>query len=126
MSRLSYSFQQVRDPNSNSALPNSPRHLAKFNFSAPLMKEKVFAGMDVFFMGERKTLAGRFTGSNSLVNLVLTSQKLFKGFDVSAGVYNVLGTRYADPASVEHRQDVLWQDGRSVRVRISYRLNFAR
>jgi hypothetical protein len=37
--------------------------------------------------------------------------------DLSATVYNVFGTRYGDPVDANYVQDIIRQDGRSVRVK---------
>src|SRR5712692_4921679 len=43
------------------------------------------------------------------------------GFDLSAGLYNLFDKRYADSGGVEHVQTSIPQDGRSFRVKLTYR-----
>jgi len=126
MGRVSYAYQSAQNGLTGSKLTNSPNHLAKINFSAPLIPKRLFAGFETQFMSSRLTLRGPAADGLLLSNLVLSSQNLFKDFDVSAGVYNVFDQKYGDPASGEHRQDLIWQDGRSVRFKLSYRLSFGR
>jgi iron complex outermembrane receptor protein len=56
-----------------------------------------------------------------VVNLTLFSQKLIKNLEFSASVYNVLDRHYGDPASSFHVQDIIGQDGRSFRLKLTYR-----
>jgi outer membrane receptor for ferrienterochelin and colicins len=59
------------------------------------------------------------------VNLTLFSQNLIKGLELSATIYNLLDTRYDDPATQgqgrTHLQDLIEQDGRTFRVKLTYR-----
>jgi len=71
-------------------------------------------------MSNRKTLAGRHTPGFFLTNVTLFSQHLVKGLEISASVYNLFDTHYGDPGAEEHRQDVIPQDGRSFRFKLTY------
>ena len=115
-------------------MPDSPNHLVKFNLSVPLLKDKIFAGVEFLFASNRQTLhnttdasgqpitvQGGDATSYGLVNLTLFSQNLIKHLDFSASVYNVLDRKYGDPASRFHLQDILEQDGRSFRLKLTYR-----
>ena len=119
--RASYAWQITRDQVTNEELENSPRHLAKLNYSVPLSGEALRAGAELQFTGSRKTLAGSTTGGFVIANLTLLSQELAQGVDLSATVYNLFNRHYADPARPEHVQEVIQQDGRSVRLKASYR-----
>ena len=44
-----------------------------------------------------------------------------KGLEVSLSVHNLLDARYAHPGSRNNWQNAIEQDGRSVRVKLSYR-----
>jgi iron complex outermembrane receptor protein len=41
--------------------------------------------------------------------------------EVSAGAYNLLDTRYEYPGAGDHLQDAIGQDGRSLRLKLTYR-----
>ena len=60
-------------------------------------------------------------GDYGIVNLTLFSQNLVKGLELSGGVYNLLDREYEDPATPRHKQDVIEQDGRAFRVKLTYR-----
>jgi iron complex outermembrane receptor protein len=71
-------------------------------------------------MSERKTLANRHIPGFFLTNFTLFNQNVLKGLEISASVYNLFDTRYGDPGGEEHRQDVIPQDGRSFRIKLTY------
>jgi iron complex outermembrane receptor protein len=121
LSRLSYTYQRTEDEQTGQVLTDSPQHLAKFNLSFPLLRDLLFGGVEVQYVSERKLRTGKELDGFVLTNLTLFSLNLpVKGFEISATVYNVLGTRYADPASEEHRQPAIEQDGRSFRFKLQY------
>jgi len=101
-------------------LTNSPLYNVKFNLLAPLFQDKLFVGPELLYMSNRKTLAGRHTSGFFLANVTLFSQHLLKGLEISASVYNLFNTHYGDPGAEEHKQDVIPQDGRSFRFKLTY------
>lgn len=117
--RASYSRQRAQDAG-GARLTNSPRHLAKLNATTPLPGGWLRAGAELQYTGPRRTLAGE-TGGFWLGNLNLTADRLAPGLEMSLGVYNIFDRRYADPAGTEHVQDAIWQDGRSIRLKLVYR-----
>lgn len=129
--RTSYSWQEAQDADTGARLANSPRHLAKLNFSAPLVHDTLRAGLELQYVGARKTLQGMTLGGRVrngadandylLTNLTLTSDKLLPGLDISASIYNLFDTRYQDPASDEHEMDVIRQNGRQLRLKLTFR-----
>ena len=119
--RASYAWQLSRDQGSGVELANSPRHLAKLNYSVPMLDNALRTGAELQYTGSRKTLAGGSAGGHAVANLTLTSQKLAHGLELSASIYNLFDRRYADPARPEHTQDVIPQDGRNFRFKLSYR-----
>ena len=119
--RVSYSFTKTKNLETGEPLTNAPKHLAKFNLIFPLMKDKIFLGMEEQYTGSRKTLAGREAKAFFLTNLTLFSQNLLKGLEASASVYNLFNRKYSDPGSSEHLQDLLKQDGQSFRFKLTYR-----
>lgn len=119
--RVSYAWQITRDQDTGTELENSPHHLAKLNYSMPLLGNALRAGVEMQHTSSRKTLAGGKAGGYTIANLTLLSQKLIKGLDVSASVYNLFDKQYADPGRPEHVEDLIWQDGRSFRLKASYR-----
>jgi iron complex outermembrane receptor protein len=119
--RVSYSFTETKDSETGEVLTNSPKHLAKLNLIFPLMRDKIFLGMEEQFTGNRKTLAGEKADAFFITNLNLFSQNLIKGLEISASVYNLFNRKYSDPGGIEHLQDLLKQDGQTFRFKLTYR-----
>ena len=128
-SRLSYSLQRTED-SSKQNLPDSPEHLVKMNVSVPVYKQKIFASLEYQYTSSRRTLFTTSTGETmngmnaggfETVNFTLFSRELIKNLEFSGSVYNLFDTRYGDPSSPFHLQDIIEQDGRSFRLKLTYR-----
>jgi outer membrane receptor for ferrienterochelin and colicins len=128
--RASYTYQHVENDSTSQGFTDSPLHMFKFNLSMPLVKEKLFASLEYQYMTSRETVytsasgltvAGADTDGFGVLNLTLFSQNLLKNLEASASVYNVLDQSYADPSTRFHLQDQLPREGRSFRIKISYR-----
>lgn len=119
--RLSYTYQDAKDKDTDRSLVNSPKYMAKLNVIAPLWQDKVFSGLEMQYMGSRKTLNGTKTGGSLLTNLTLFSQNILKGLEVSFSVYNLFDKKYSYPASNEHYPiNTIEQDGRTFRFKVTY------
>ena len=119
-SRISYTYQEARDVDRDETITNSPKHLAKFNLTIPLLQQKIFGSAEVQYLSDRKTLLNNTVGSFFLTNLTLFSKNILKGLELSASVYNLLDKKYHDSGAAEHLQDAIEQDGRTVRVKLTY------
>ncbi len=118
--RISYAFVTTEDKQTGKTLTNSPEHQAKLNLSLPLFQDKLFLGTEFHYMSPRKTLAGKETDDVVVTNVTLFGHNLLKNLDVSASVYNLFDQKFGDPGSLEHREDVIFQDGISFRVKLTY------
>jgi iron complex outermembrane receptor protein len=119
--RLSYSYNTTGNPTEGLQLTNSPRHLAKANVTAPLIRQKLFAGLEAQFNGPRPTLAGPAAASYQVFNATLLAHLRNGHMDLSISAYNLLDKKYYDPAPVGFTQNQLQQDGRSVRAKVTVR-----
>ncbi|MBI5386748.1 MAG: TonB-dependent receptor [Verrucomicrobia bacterium] len=120
--RLSYTYAQATDRDTGGLLSNSPRHVGKFNLAVPLYRDKVFAGLELQALSRRWNDTRDTTTPGFLVaNLTLFSHELAKGLEVSASVYNLFDKRYRDPVGPDFTQDFIEQDGRTFRVKLTYR-----
>jgi iron complex outermembrane receptor protein len=132
--RLSYTLQRTESQSAQFDLPDSPEHLFKLNLSVPLYRDKVFAGAEFQYMSERDslhnmtglggqpvTVQGRTAAGYGTVNLTLFSRELVKNLEISASLYNLFDQKYSDPATRFHLQDTLERDGRTFRVKATYR-----
>lgn len=120
--RASYSYQRSRDEQADRELENSPRHLAKFNLIAPILRERVFAGAEAQYTSSRRTVQGGKTSGFWLANLTVYTPRLWDRLDLSASLYNLFDRRYGDPGSAEHLQEVIEQDGLTFRIKATLKL----
>ncbi len=119
--RASYTFQDSHRVGADTPLTNSPKHLVQLNLTSPVLRRAAQAGFELQYLSARRTLSGREVGSVVVPNFTFTTRKLPKNLVLSASVYNLFDRQYGDPGSEEHRQDAIVQNGRSVRVKLSYR-----
>jgi len=118
---LSFSLEEAKDLRIPGPLTNSPHVLAQANLSVPLFGKKVYASMDAQYVSKRRTEAGDYAGAYWLPNFTLYSKKVLKGWEVSASLYNAFNRFYGDPASVAHPEDIIFQNGRNFRLKVTYR-----
>lgn len=127
--RISYTLQQTEKAGNSQRLPDSPNHLIKCNVSVPLIREKLFAGLEFQYTSSRRSVftatdASTVSGSDApgygIVNFTLFSQNLLPNLDASASIYNLFDRKYSDPSSRFHQQDLLGRDGRSFRLKLTY------
>jgi outer membrane cobalamin receptor len=107
---------------SGADVANSPEVLGKVNFSSPLPIRGVRLAYELDYDSSRLTLDGASLGGYVLSNVILSTDSLAKGLELSLGVDDLFNKQYAQPASSVHWQDSLVQDGRSVRVDVHYAL----
>ena len=116
----SYTFARTENAQTGLSLTNSPRHQAKLNISFPIAPRRVFAGFDLQYLSSRLTLQGAQAPGFVTSNVTLFGKRLYKGAALSLSVYNFLNEKYADPCAEEHLQDMIRQDGRSLRLKFTY------
>lgn len=118
---VSYTFQKTENKQTGNILPNSAKHLAKLNMDVPLLKDRIYLGVEEQYTSKRKNVSGTYTDGFFITNLTLFSRNILKNLEVSAGVYNLFDEKYSDPASEEHKQKNIEQDGRTFRLKLTYK-----
>lgn len=118
--RASYTIQETENTSTGEDLVNSPEYLAKFNIVIPVIKRKLFLSGEEQYISRRKTLDRKFAEDFFVTNMTLYSHNIFKTLEVSGGVFNLFNKEYEDPAGEEHTQDIIEQDGRTFRIKITY------
>lgn len=121
LARASYSTQRAEDRATGDELTNSPRGLAKLQFRAPLIPDRLFAGAEVQYVGSVRAVQSGRVDDYWVTNLTLLSRELLPGLELSGGVYNVFDQAFAITGFQEHRQRLIPQNGRSFRVKLTYR-----
>jgi len=124
-SRLSYSYVNSEDDATGETLVDSPKHLAKLHIIAPVIAETLFAGLEVLYDSKARTLAGDYADDYTLTNLTLTYVNRARALELAASIYNLFETGYAFPGFGEHLKDTIEQDGRTFRVKLTYRFQGA-
>src|SRR5205807_7657633 len=109
--RASYSYTDDQNALTTQSLTNSPHHLAKLNVIAPMLQQKLFAGLEAQFNSRATTLEGGSASSFQVFNATLLGHAMGKHLDVSASAYNLLDKKYFDPAPVGLTHDQI-QSGR--------------
>ena len=118
---FSHTMQTSRNVATGDVLTNSPKQLGKANLSIPLIQRKFLASVDAQYISRRRTVAQTDLGGYAVVNLSFFSRKLTENFDISGGLYNVFDKQYAESGGLEHVQSAIPQDGRSFRIKLTYR-----
>ena len=119
--RASYTFTEAVSTGSGALLNNSPKHLAKLGISVPLYRENIYGGLEVQGMSRRTTGGGNALPGFVVANFTLFSRELIKNLDVSARIDNLFDKRYRDPVAPDFTQDTIPQDGRTFRIKLTYR-----
>ena len=119
--RASYTYGDANDKFSPFRLPDSPRHLAKFNLTVPLLRRRLLAGWESQYSSQRATLAENYLGGFFVTNLTLSARNLGKHTDLSFSLYNLFDKNYSQPGGAAMLQDALKQDGRSFRIKVGFK-----
>jgi iron complex outermembrane receptor protein len=118
---VSYALQRARDLESGTTLVNSPGQMAKLRVSLPVASTRSFLSAELLSFSSRRTLAGATLSPATTVSITLLAP-LRRGFELTASARNLFDVVYAEPASDSHRQDVISQNGRTLRVGLAWKL----
>lgn len=102
-------------------LANSPRHLGKLDASVPVVRQRLFASVDAQYTSPVSTLAGNTLSGFPVFNFTLLGHAFGKHLDVAGSVYNAFDKKYFDPGRPEDVEDVIQQDGRNFRIKLTTR-----
>ena len=116
---VSYALQHAAEQDTGVELTNSPRHVAKARISLAGPTRGSFISAEGEYWSSRKTVVGTEVEGSAVVNLTWT-QPLGRTAELFATVRNLFDAEYADPASDQHRQDVIPQNGRTARIGIRW------
>jgi outer membrane receptor for ferrienterochelin and colicins len=119
--RASYSYASVSVPLIDGTLGNSPQQLGKLNLSCPVVQKRLIASLDAQYTSPRLTLAANTVSGFPVFNVTLLGHTLGKHLDLSASVYNIFDKKYYDPGRPRDPEDVIRQDGRNFRVKLTAR-----
>jgi outer membrane receptor for ferrienterochelin and colicins len=118
---MSYALQEATDQATGEILTNSPKQMGKARVSAPLFGPGSSVAVEVLGIGRRQTVAGNTLGAATTANVTII-KPLGRSLELVGSVRNLFGLDYAVPASSEHVQDSIPQNGRTFRVGLKLRL----
>jgi iron complex outermembrane receptor protein len=133
--RISYTYQDARNPVMNTWLLDSPRHLAKLNLAGPLVPRVLSGGIEAQFMSRAMVsptyylgTAPSYAGTPVSLNATLFSKELWRGFSFSGGAYNLVGRSLGDPMGGYFEQNhivsgatsLLPDDRRTFRLKLNW------
>lgn len=124
--RLSGALQRATDGATGRELSSSPRHLAQARVLAPLPWDGLWAGIEARYHSSMATLAGTRTQPALVADLTLSARDAAPGLDLSLSLQNVFDRAYAYPASADHLQAAIAQDGRSLLLTATLRFGRSR
>lgn len=119
LGRASYAIQKSEDA-AGTEISNSPRHLVKAGLILPVWKEKIFSGVELQYTSKARTISGGKADDFTVLNWTIFAKELLPGLETSVGVYNLLDQRYGYPGAADHVQEVIRQDGRTFRLKLTY------
>ncbi len=94
--RASATLQHSYDTATDKVVVDAPRTLFKFNASAPVYEKWLRASGEFQYVGERKDSNGADVGDYYTVNLTVRAIHVWRRWDLSLSVYNLLGARWTD------------------------------
>jgi outer membrane receptor for ferrienterochelin and colicins len=118
---ISYALQRAADIQTGEALVNSPGQMAKLRLSVPGPFKRSFASVELLALGSRTTLADQHLKPATTANVTIIVP-VGTAFELLGSAVNLFDVQYADPASNSLRQDVIVQNGRTLRVGLRWKL----
>lgn len=119
LARASYGIQRAED-SVDREITNSPRHQAKAGLILPVVNDRLFSGFELQYTSSALTLSGNKADDFFLVNWTIYARELLPGLDLSLSVYNLFDENYGYPGAEDHLQEVIQQDGRTFRAKVTY------
>lgn len=112
---VSYAVQRAAEQATGAELANSPRHVVKARLSLAGPTQGSFISTEAQYLSSRKTVVGTTVAGAMVLNVTLT-QPLGRQLELFGTVRNLFDVEYADPASDQHRQETIPQNGRTARI----------
>lgn len=120
--RFSWTLQRTEDRETGERLPNSPPYTVQGNVIVPVLAGKLYTGLEGQYIGPRRPARPEHAvtaGGYAVFNLTVFGRELLPGVDASVSAYNLLDRGFSDLGGPEHLQDLIPQDGRSFRLKVT-------
>ncbi|MBI3895897.1 MAG: TonB-dependent receptor [Acidobacteria bacterium] len=118
--QVNYTYERPVNMHTGDVLHNAPAHLVNANLLIPFLSKRLTAGLDFHYAGSRRTVAGNEAPGFVVTNMMLSSSRFFGGFELSGSIYNLFDKQYGYLGGDEHREEVIYQDGRTARLKLTY------
>jgi outer membrane receptor for ferrienterochelin and colicin len=121
--RISYTLQDARDADTGRQLSNCPKHLPKVNMIFPLVRDQLFAGMELQYLSPRRAIDSSKIGDAFIANVTLVNRNWIKNVEISASLYNLFNQKHRDPGAEENLMvgiRGIVQDGITFRFKLKY------
>lgn len=116
--KASYSYTLVTNESQHGIWANaSPQNLFKLHYAEPLFNDFARLGIESIYVDQRKTESGLMAQGYELINVNLSSSKIFPGVDTSFGLYNLLDNHYQVPSN-DTNLNMLRMNGREIRFKL--------
>lgn len=122
--QASYTLEQAEDDATGNRLSLSPEHLGKLALSTPTGIPRWRIGLEGQYVSSALPLAGRTSDpsdSHAWANLTLLGENIMRGMDLSVSLYNALDAHFNNVGGPGTVQDLIPQDGRTVRIKLTCR-----
>jgi outer membrane receptor for ferrienterochelin and colicins len=117
--RLSHTYQNSQIQGYSTA-PNAPQQMLKLNLSVPVWQDKLYTSLESQYVsGRTTTLDARISGY-TFTNLIVFTRHFLPGIEFTGGIYNLFNEQYSDPASQPIAAQIVPQNGRNWRLRLTY------
>jgi outer membrane cobalamin receptor len=116
------SYSDVRDSQEGTGMWLGGAHtqLAKFNVGLPVETLRVTTGLSVQVAGARRAHTGETFPPMAVATWNLI-RSLGKNAEIQGSIFNLFDARYSEPASTDHLQGGIPQDGRQLAVKLLWR-----
>jgi outer membrane receptor for ferrienterochelin and colicins len=118
--RVAYAHGSTHDTATRLRISNSPAQVATVVLDAPVGHTGIIAAFNGHYIGERRTVNDARVPRTFVADATLSRSPSRRGLELSASLHNLFNASYGDPGSVEHRQQIIVQDGRTIRVRATW------
>ena len=119
--QANYVFTDAHLRPTGAPLSNSPRNLGRAAMTRQTIGGRLVASTEVNVVGRRLALDGTSSPAFALWNTSIAAPSVMPHLTLQFDVRNLLNHAYGDPGSEEHRQALIPQDGRTARLRASWR-----
>jgi outer membrane receptor for ferrienterochelin and colicins len=117
---VSYALQRAHDIETGAALINSPEQMVKLRVSVPGPSKRSFVSGEVLSMSSRQTRAGNILKPTATANVTITAP-IGPALLLVGSARNVFNAQYGDPVSDLNLQDSIVQNGRTLRIGLTWK-----